>query len=500
MEETKEEKTQEPVGPLDPMQELEKRLTALIEAKQKETEERFDQLEDDIDQRFGEADSRFQESAKSVKGLESLIKTFSDSVQYKVNAKDFDAYSKQTNASIKELTYNLKATAAAVGEQKSNLVVSQSYLEIHKKWAEDTAGTVQKDLALITKRLTEAEERMKDLASQDSVYDNLEKIRASARTLDSRVTTLYNNINPCALLLRDNDVSSHAEELEKAPDAFLKHLFDTFHDGAKQVMEQQNRKIRHMEDLLDALKKNFNANIYTSAKKAFQQLSARGEIAAGSADVSRLDELRSVVSKKCDAAELVSMGDAKANKSDLETLQGRTDELYKQLAYTVLMLTEFTTILTSNGNESKTEKVSRLGSVAYQVSLLNRAMTRKEASRPADASDSEETDTNPAREHLAPAIVIRSSPKKHSRAQTRLESQHPSAITASITYETEGICRRGRSTAGSYKTSMGRLRPVHPAANLSYVGPIRERCGQKRSLVRRQNRPETCLPEAGVHR
>ena len=431
---TEEKKANEPSQPqvADSLQTLEKKLIALIDAKQKGMEENMNKMDSDIQDRLDEIYEAGLQNTKNIKLLESIVSKLPPAIEEKVTKKDAEKEKAAFDEALKEIKLNLPIYEKAIKSTEVRCASSEAELLENKREFNGSIERIDQEIVKMRESIASTTEQLELYLSTHTFEEYSKKAESTEQAIHQRITDLHNNINPCALLEQDNDVSEHTEDLKTTPNAFLKYLFDMFHTEAKAVIEKQNGKIKYMEDLLDTLKKNLNTNIYNAAKKAVGQLQATGQIKqpvenANNTLPSLIGVLQETIAKKCELSELLTLNDLKANKADLENLQRFAGQTNEKLKYALTMLNEFMRILTSSTKESRAEKVGKLSSVAFQLDLLHKSVI-------ADADVSAELSTSPHRylglenntidldDHiLPPTIQIKSSPKRVMRAKTRMD-------------------------------------------------------------------------------
>eukprot|EP00826_Nyctotherus_ovalis_P052869 TRINITY_DN6784_c0_g1_i14.p1 TRINITY_DN6784_c0_g1~~TRINITY_DN6784_c0_g1_i14.p1 ORF type:complete len:352 (+),score=51.82 TRINITY_DN6784_c0_g1_i14:173-1228(+) len=318
------------------------------------------------------------------------------------------------------------------------------------------------DVNLLKKQIPNHLTREKFVEHQNITSDSIKKLKES-------IDSLHSNINPCALLRQNNNPSS--ELLENTPNAFLQGLFDQFSVDINRVVKVQNEQLKHIESVINILKKNLNLHLYSAAKKAVTQLRGRGELAGSlSMEANGLfDSFQAAITKKCDFSELQSLNDLKANKSDLEQLQKFSWQISKQLKYAVVLLNEFMSILISNAKESKAEKMTKLSYVAYQLSLFYKSIlieqttdngeAIKYSNLPKQSSFIEERRT----EEKTPAIKAKSTrPKTQSAAHSKgTRKPRPSQLKFSHQYYKTSIEKFCAGRNPLYDSKNGRAISQH---------------------------------------
>eukprot|EP00826_Nyctotherus_ovalis_P012479 TRINITY_DN13305_c0_g2_i2.p1 TRINITY_DN13305_c0_g2~~TRINITY_DN13305_c0_g2_i2.p1 ORF type:complete len:291 (-),score=70.10 TRINITY_DN13305_c0_g2_i2:70-942(-) len=191
---------------------------------------------------------------------------------------------------------------------------------------------------------------------------------------------MYCNINQYALL-DPSEAPRRESNTKNEPHVFLQYLFDIFSSEAKTIIEKQNKKVEYIQDVMNALKKNLNASLYTAAKQAVLQLRGRGELKeskAAEVSNSAFSSFLTSLSKKCDFSELQFMNDLKANKVDLDSVKSIATQTSERLKHFVVLTNQFMLLLTSSSKELKAERTSGLAYIVHQMALLHKSMSQSE--------------------------------------------------------------------------------------------------------------------------
>ena len=390
-------------------EQVELKLTALIEKKYKLLEERIDTFDADYKKRFTEITNLHEENVGTTVSIQNTIQELSNELQQKSNKTDLHSY-------ITKINHELQIVNKEVKESKDSIeLYFNNKIQEHNDY-------FNKEIIKLNKYIKDINANIEIINSQSTNYllkkeheEYKSIVNANNQRLEDKIVALHNNINPYVLLVPDN--YPDADALKNAPNNYLKGLFDEFNKEAKSLIGTQNSKLNYIETIIDMLKKNLNISVYAAAKKALMQLKAQGELSNSTKDKSTFDYLRTTINKKCDFSELQSLNDLKANKADLEILQQTINQINENIKYIVVLVNEFTGILTSNAKESKSEKITKLSYIAYQMTLFYKSLLVDQHS-PSNENKPEERLLEEV-----PTIVINSSCK---RTQKRSEVNHKS--------------------------------------------------------------------------
>ena len=276
--------------------------------------------------------------------------------------------------------------------------------------------TCREDIKIANENIDSTNSKFDKYLLNNEFNEYKKLVKENYDKFDNRITALHNNINPVALLVPDNEPKNL--NTEQNPHLFLQHLFDSFHSEAKIVISKQNEKLEYIESLISVLKKNLNTNLYFAAKKAVTQFKSNTE---KSNDICLIQK---TLSTKSDISQIHTLENLKANKTDLEQLQGFTIRLNRRLVYVITMIKELTNNLITDKKESKIERNMKLSQVAYQLSLVHKSIVENEKQTLIEEEEIESNDdkflkTTVVRQ-FPPTIIIKSSQKKLDSRKSKL--------------------------------------------------------------------------------
>jgi len=381
------------------LNELDDKLSTLITRKEKEINSKIDKIETAIQSQLKEINVIMKGNASSLKLLQNTVDLLTTQVKEKLHLNDFNTHKAYINNKLEKIGQVLTdndATIKNINAQIDTTNKKEDKLhELLNQCQQNINNTINKKLEEYLK--------VKEFNIQ------LEMIKSEKEYLDNKVTSLQNNINPYALL----NFKANGALNKGTPDAFLKHLFDTFKADANAVIAKQDEKIAYIESLLNTFKKNLNMNLYTAAKKAVGQFKARGELLENASNKDTFNSFHSLISKKCDYSELQFIDDYKANKTDLEILHLSIREISDKMKYTLTLLNEFIKTMISNDNKPKAEIANKLSYIAHQVSVI--------AKQSESVGENVESMVGVGRDKYSIGIVVKSSKKSDT---SRLHSSY----------------------------------------------------------------------------
>jgi len=346
-------------------EEVELKLTGMLEERSNYLEERINQLDTIFQEKLTKLIESITLNTQIIQTHGHNIKTLQTDLQQKCNTEELNGYKEVNDTNIKNLKEKLEDNKQHIEKYFNNEVntINKLITDLHTS-IKQTIETIENINAKFREYLT-----------MEEFKDHIESVRNNTRELKEELNLFYNNINPSALLKQDNKPDTKL--LKNTPNTFLQHLFNEFTVDVNNIVKAQNEQLEYMNSVMTMLKKNLNLHLYSAAKKAVTQLKGEGLLSIESHSLH--DSFQAAITKKCDFSELQSLNDLKANKSDLEQVHNFSLQTHSHLKYTIILLSEFMNIFISNAKESKTEKVVKLSYVAYQLSLFNRSLSDNKA-------------------------------------------------------------------------------------------------------------------------
>ena len=280
---------------------------------------------------------------------------------------EIEKYKNQFNEQNIKLEEEAKIKLKEISQRDDELFILKEKI---KKLLDEHQQKIKNIMNGIETNSKKFEEYVTKISFNTEIYG----INNDIRTFENKLNSLSENINPYALLKSDT-----ISQCKDTPDAFLKYLFDLFKDDAKFMIKKQDEKIKYMETIMTTLKKNLNTNLYLAAKKAVNQLKAKGELENTISDNSEIIDLfQTTISKKCDYSELQFLDNLKANKKDLEGVNSLVDKTNNKISYIFELLNEFIQIIINNEKYLNPEKATKLSYLAYQFSLISKSIKPNE--------------------------------------------------------------------------------------------------------------------------